>query len=286
LVARGLDRFGKGIRTTARDALISELAPKDRMGEAFGLHRALDTAGAFCGVLVTLGLLYFFPGQYRLIFILAIVPGIVSVLAIRPVKEAPGHTEPTRWSPAELKTLPYGYWHALVITVLFALANSSDTFLLLRAKKAGHGDLEIVLMYALFNVVYAALSYPTGKLSDTVGRRPIIAFGWAMYGLVYLGFAFWSGNMFWLLFAGYGLYQGFADGASKALVADYSPKEHKGAAMGFFYMCAGFGTLAGNLVGGLLWDRIDPATMFRLDAILALIAAGGLLTLKRKRETK
>lgn len=286
LVARGLDRVGKGIRTTARDALISESAPEGKLGEAFGIHRAMDTAGAFVGVLVALALLSLFPENYRLIFIIAIIPGIVSMWITRSIKEVPRVQAAKKWSMAELKTLPFDYWHALVISTLFALANTSDMFLLRSAKDQGFADSVTVLLYALYNIIYAAVAYPTGKLSDKVGRRPIIAFGWMIYGLVYFGFAFLTKNWIWGLFAAYGIYQGFADGASKALVADNSPAEHKGAAMGFFYMCAGFGTLIGNIVAGLMWDKIGPEALFKLDGTLALISAALLLTLRKKRMQK
>jgi MFS family permease len=266
--------------------LISESAPEGKLGEAFGIHRAMDTAGAFVGVLVALGLLSLFPTNYRLIFILAIIPGIISMWITRSIREVPRVSAPKRWSMAEVKALPFGYWHALVISSLFALANTSDMFLLRSAKDSGYSDLQTVLMYALYNIVYASLAFPTGKLSDRVGRKPVIAFGWLIYGLVYLGFAYMTKSAVWLLFAGYGIYQGCADGASKALVADYSPKEHKGAAMGFFYMCAGFGTLAGNLAGGLLWDKIGPEAMFKVDAALSIISAVGLLTLRKKAVQK
>lgn len=283
LIARGLDRVGKGVRTTARDALITESAPEGKMGEAFGIHRAMDTAGAIIGVLITLALVQVFPENYRMIFLLAIIPGIVSVWMIRSIREKPGDVEKKDpWTFQELKSLPGEYWHALVISVLFAFANTSDTFLLMRAKDLGVSDSAAILLYALFNVAYAAIAYPSGRLSDRVGRRPIIAFGWAVYGLVYLGFTAAGSNLLWVLFAAYGLYQGFADGASKAIVADHSPKAHRGAAMGFFYMCVGLGTLFGNLGGGLLWDRLGPNTMFRLDGTLALISAALLLTLRRK----
>lgn len=284
VLARGLDRVGKGLRTTPRDALISESADADKRGAAFGFHRAMDTAGALVGVVVTLLLLKVLPEAtggdvrtYQLIFALAVIPGIFSVWVTLRVKEEP--VKPnlgSKWSRSELSKMPRAYWVVLAVSLVFGLANTSDTFLLLRAKQSGFSDFETILAYALYNVAYTALAFPFGKLSDRIGRIPVIAAGWIVYGIVYFGFGQGMSSA-WLLFLGYGIYQGLAQGATKALIADHSPAESKGAAMGFFYMVAGGATLVGNIVAGLVWDRVSPALMFNICGGLALVAASLLL---------
>lgn len=284
VLARGLDRVGKGLRTTPRDALISESAEPHQRGAAFGFHRAMDTAGALVGVIVNLILLKLLPEArgsdvrtYQIIFALAVIPGLFSVWVTHRVTEEPITPNPSvRWSRSELAKLPRTYWVILGISLLFGLANTSDAFLLMRAKQTGFTDVQTILAYALYNVAYTALAFPFGKLSDRVGRVPVIAAGWAVYAFVYFGFGHDWGSA-WLLFLGYGVYQGLAQGATKALIADHSPKESKGAAMGFFYMMAGFATLAGNVVGGILYDRLSPHLMFEICAGLALVAAVALV---------
>jgi MFS family permease len=289
----------------------------------------LDSAGAFTGVLVTLALLYWFQGPnkvqiYRSIFLIAFVPGIVSVLftlKLKDVKhqddeadnsetgavarstaqtkplpavEGAGEAEPNRGlgendksrstiqsqkKKIDLKNMPDGYWKAVGITTVFALANSSDTFLILRANKvfgATYGASSAALLaiwgYALYNVVYTLLSYPAGNLSDKIGRWKMLGAGWLIYAVVYFGFGIANAWMLWFLFALYGLYIGATDGVGKALVGDFAPKERKGTAMGLFYMITGFATLAASGITGLLWQFYGEKVAFGFGASMALVA--------------
>lgn len=292
-IGRILDRFGKGIRTTARDALIAESVDKDSYGRAFGFHRAMDTTGAFVGVVVTLALLYFLPGEYRLIFVLALIPGAISVWLTFKVKDRTDRTDRTDQSdladptatPQDRNTatpptlnpqstthnprFSPAYWRAVILFLIFALANSSDTFLLLRAKEAGLSDFLVVLAYAAYNVTYALSSYPFGKLSDRLGRWPILAIAWLLFAGVYAGFAYTSAALLWPLFALYGLYIGMTQGVGKALVADCSPKESLGTAMGLFAMLSGLATLLASLLTGFVWDRVSPQAAFLTSAAIA-----------------
>lgn len=272
-VGRLLDRFGKGIRTTARDALIAESVEKDSYGRAFGFHRAMDTAGAFVGVVVALAFLYFLPGEYRLVFILALIPGAISVWLTFRVKE----TEKTKegFNPQATNHKPHfspAYWRAVVIFLIFALANSSDTFLLLKAKQDGLSDFLVVLAYAAYNVTYALTSYPVGKWSDRIGRWPILAIAWVLFAAVYAGFAYSNAALLWPLFALYGIYIGMTQGVGKALVADCSPKESMGTAMGLFAMLSGLATLLASLLTGFIWDRVSAQAAFLTCAALAAFA--------------
>lgn len=287
LFARTLDRLGKGLRTTARDALVVDAVPKNMLGRAFGLHRALDTAGALVGVLLAAWLIFLIPGHYRTIFLLAGIPGFVSLgftFLIRERKkgDAPDESQPRELEPLKasarevLKSMPAGYWFALGLTLLFALANSSDTFLLLRSSQLGLKDEQVVLVYALYNVAYMALSYPAGAWSDVIGRWGIMAIGWLLYAGVYAGFALLGGSWLWALFACYGLYMGLTKGVGAALVADFAPKQARGTAMGLFNMLLGGATLLASLIAGILWDRVGPTAPFWFGSILALMAVAAI----------
>lgn len=297
LAGRSLDRFGKGIRTTARDTLIVDATDPAVRGRAFGLHRALDTAGAFTGVLLTLLLLYLLKDYsqrqvYSWIFFIAFIPGVLSVLLTLRIRDVPHEDKPGDVPNAKfnLKVLPAGYWRAVAITSVFAIANSSDTFLILRARQvfgqtftaATAAELAI-WAYALYNIVYTFVSYPAGSLSDRIGRWWVLGVGWLVYAAVYLGFGYTSGPMIWLLFAVYGVYIGMTDGVSKALVADFSPKQARGSAMGIFYMITGFCTLAASGLMGLLYTQ-SARLAFTTEACIAVVAVLAILVAAPRRQ--
>lgn len=272
LLGRSVDRVGKGIRGTARDALLADVVPADLRGSAFGIHRAMDTAGALIGVLLTGLLIALMPGAYRLIFMLAAIPGLAAAFLTFRLRETkpPPATEDVS-ARATLKAMPRGYWIALGLTTLFALANSSDTFLLLRASGLGLSDSQVVWTYALYNVLYMLISYPAGVLSDKIGRWWVIGLGWVVYAGVYLGFATQGRGMLLPLFALYGIYIGMTKGVSAALVADHAPADRRGSAMGLFYLVSGFATLAASALTGVLWTIQSPT--------IALGVAGGMAAL-------
>lgn len=290
LLARAADRFGKGLRTTARDALIAEGVPREQLGRAYGVHRGMDTAGAFTGVAIILALVVFAGAQmgeglYRAIFVAAAVPGVVSALITftirdkRPSKpaEGPNAERPTAWH----RQLSPAYWRALGLTTLFAVANSSDMFLIYRSGDVfGAGSAsawsvtaKVILAYLIYNFTYTVLSYPMGVLSDRIGKYRVLVVGWLIYAAVYVGFGFASSWLIWVLFAAYGCYMGLTDGVSKALVAGHAPAGVKGSALGFYYMCTGFAALGGNFLAGYLWDQTGPKAAFLLGAGIALLAA-------------
>ncbi|WP_236615127.1 MFS transporter [Desulfovibrio sp. X2] len=298
-LARMVDRLGKGLRTTARDTMIAEAAPPAVVGRAFGFHRAMDTAGAAVGVLLAMGLLAVLPGRYRLIFLLAALPGLAAVRLTFRLRDrtgegigdrtgtAPSETsaacgQPASRSPgAALRGLPRGYWQALALLGLFAFANSTDTLLVLRAKSLGLSDVQVMAAYLLFNLTYALSAYPAGIASDRFGRWRMMLSGWGLYALVYLGFATASGPAWpWLLFPAYGLYMGLTEGVGKAIVAAGLPAERKGTAMGLFLMATGFMTLLGSLAGGLAWDLIGPRAPFVLGGATAVAALGAGLAVR------
>lgn len=291
LVARVTDRVGKGLRTTARDALIADSVDKNRMGEAFGVHRMMDTVGALAGVLIAAALLWWLPTHYTLVFLLAAIPGAMSVALTLKLRDTPQPEQTQRVEPeaapasrsqASLRSMPRAYWRAVLLALLFGLGNSSDTFLLLRAQDLGFSAASTILAYALYNVTTTLLSRPAGSLSDRIGRWRVMGAGWLTYAAVYAGFAVFGAGAVWPLFALYGVYMGVTQGVGKALVAEQAPPGTRGTALGFFYMASGFATLLASVIAGQLWDRIGPAAPFWFGCGCAL-AASALIPLTRPR---
>lgn len=290
LLGRAVDRVGKGLRTTARDAMIADETPKDQYGAAFGVHRAMDTAGAWVGVMLVWVLVQFFVIDFRAIFIGAVIPGAIAfalTLTIRDRKrDAP--PEGTKIKLSEVaKQLPKPFWTAFWVSMVFALASSSDTFLMLRASGQGLGSGTVVLIYAAYNVVVMIFSYPAGWLSDRIGRWWLLALGTIVYGICYWGFgSLWVS--LWALFAVYGIAIGLTQGVTKALVADHSPKNLKGSAMGIFYFSTGIVVLLSNLLTGYLYDHASPRIAFFTCAAFAGVAgvAAVALALGEKKQVK
>lgn len=278
LATRFLDRIGKGVRTAPRDALIADSVPAGSRGAAFGFHRAMDHAGAVVGPLLAFLLLPFLGNNYRGVFWLASIPALLCVLALLfGVREM---APQSRQATLPLLTLrPYssrfrGY---LVVLALFTLGNSSDAFLLLRARETGVSDAAVPLLWAALHVVKSSSSFTAGILSDRVGRRGAIVAGWLVYAAVYAGFAMaTSAAAIWGLFLVYGLYFGLTEGVEKALVADLVPAELRGSAFGLYNTAIGIAALPASLLTGALWQAFGPAVAFGAGAGLAVLAAVAL----------
>jgi MFS family permease len=270
LAGRVVDRLGKGARTAPRDALIRDSTPAPLLGAAFGYHRALDTAGAVVGPLTAVVLLW--AGMsFRNVLWVAIVPGFAALLLLRAVREAPSREREAVVAAARGR-LPRAFWLALGVWVVFSLGNSSDVFLLLRAKNLGLGATLVVLAYSAYNVVYAGLSWPLGALSDR-GRERVLGAGLVVFALVYLGFAVAPGSWaVWPLFALYGAYIAATDGVARAWVADRVPGRAIGTAYGVFSAATGAALLAASIAAGLLWSHVSPAAPFVVGASAAALA--------------
>ena len=292
LVVRFADRFGKGVRGAPRDALIADSVPANARGRAFGFHRMLDTIGAAIGPLLAFGLIRIYRGDYRHIFWWAGVPGIASVIILAFLVREPrnGGANPAAPAgvgqaaadpdPAGRRHVPLGpaFGWLAVVSTLFALGNSSDAFLILRAQNIGLPALLVPLAYFSFNAVYSALSWPAGSWSDRIGRRPLLVAGYLFFGLIYLGFALankaWQ---VWPLFALYGLYYAATEGIQKALVVDVVPAGRRGTAIGLLNALTGVAAFPASLVAGYLWQRFGFAWSFYYGAGAAFLAATGLL---------
>ncbi|MFA4966055.1 MAG: MFS transporter [Thermoleophilia bacterium] len=272
LAGRFVDRFGKGMRTASRDDLIAAATGPEQQGLAFGLHRTMDTLGAVLGPLVALALVQAHV-PLRWIFALAAIPGAASVLVIlRLVKE---HRAAPRRSAFRLSlpASPAFRW-LLAGSLVFAVGNSSDMFILLRAQDAGMGTAAVILLYVLYNLTYSAASLPLGSLSDHVGQFPLVLSGYALFAAVYLGFAAaGSGWSLVALFAAYGLYIAATEGTSKALIGRAIPAGERASALGLYYTATGLASFAASTVGGALWSAVGPWATFVYGAAAALAAA-------------
>jgi MFS family permease len=284
LFIRFVDRIGKGIRTAPRDAMLAGWATPRTRGRVFGFHRAMDHVGAVLGPSLATLFLVFYPSRYRLLFALTAIPGALAVLMVALAREqvpaATGAraTAPVPAGPAAERTfrfhdMPRAFHGYMAVLLLFSLGNSTDAFLLLRLSGAGVPAFWIPLLWAALHVVKATVSIYGGNLSDRWSRRSVIGVGWAVYALVYGGFAL-SGSVHALVawFLVYGVYYGFSEGVEKALVADLSPATMRGTAFGLYNAVLGVGALAASLVFGYVWKVAGAPVAFGMGASLALAA--------------
>jgi len=300
LGVRFTDRFGKGIRTAPRDALVADSLSAKERGKGFGFHRAMDTAGAAMGLVIAAAVVFLFQrgnldlvrGTYQWLVLLGIVPAVLALFVLFFVREAKGES-----SLKDNATCNAGLFENikgstafdkrfvifLIVMFLFTLGNSSDAFLILRAQNLGNNVFHILLMLILFNFFYAAVASPAGMLSDKLGRKRIIVIGWALYVLTYVGFAMATDSwQVWVLFALYGIYYGLADGVARAFIADLVPTEKCGTAYGIYHGVVGITLLPASVVAGWLWQSVSPAATFYLGAVLAFLALIGLLAFVRE----
>jgi len=279
LGGRIVDRFGKGVRTAPRDALIADSTAKERRGRAFGLHRALDTAGAVVGV----GLAYYFlttrQGDYKAVFLYSLIPAAlgVAVLSLARETKAVKATASERPLSFNWSALPTRLKAFLAVVLLFTLGNSSNQFLLLRAKNLGFTPESVLLLYMAYNIIYALFSYPAGRLSDRIGRKSLLVAGYIFYGLVYFGFALVrEASYLWLLFAAYGLYIALTEGVQKALMADLAPVELRATLIGLHATFVGIGLFPASFLAGILWNAFGAPAPFYFGGAMGLLAALGL----------
>src|SRR5712664_2422229 len=298
LAVRCVDRVGKGIRTSPRDKLLAASAEPERLAEAYSFHRGMDHLGAAVGPLIATALLLLWPGQFRLVFAFAAIPGALAVALLFAVRETPTPTSNEggsaggattysaapalargRQTPTSTHALARRPPAGLLASIfLFTLGNSTDALLLLRAQGLGVPTALLPVLWTELHVVRAATSWPLGRLADRLGRRASLAAGWGLYAVCYLGFAVaadpWQA---WALFAAYGLVAGLTEGTERALVASSVPQDRRGRALGLYSLVSGFGLLAASVLAGELWDKVSPAAALGLGAALAAAAAVVLL---------
>ena len=292
------DRIGKGIRNSPRDALVADSVSYRERGRGFGLQRAMDTVGAAIGLVIAAVIIYQVQGgglelgleTYQWLVLAGTIPAVLAVLVLlffvrerRRGRLAKNDVNTSLISGKLKNGFNIRFKLFLVVMAIFTLGNSSDFFVILRAQDLQAPLIQVTLMLVLFNITYAAVSWPAGILSDKLGRRGIIAIGWAIYALVYLGFALSSSLwQIWLLFAAYGIYYGIVEGVARAFIADLVPAERRGTAYGLYHGVIGFTLLPASLIAGWLWDAVNPAAPFYLGAGLAFLAMLGLMGLVRE----
>jgi MFS family permease len=287
LAIRLVDRVGKGIRGSPRDALIAESVDPSIRGRAFGFHRSADHAGAVIGPLIAFALLRWEHLPLRTVFLVATLPGLLSVLVlvvgVRETAREPRVSSASKATGPSLAGPPLGrpFWTFLGSVLLFTLGNSTDAFLILRANQLGVSVALVPILWAALHIVKSVASVPGGALSDRLGRKPLILAGWAIYAGVYLAFGrateTWQA---WALFLVYGVFFGLTEGTQSALVADLVGRDRRGTAFGWYYLAIGVGALPASLVFGLIWDRVGPAAAFDVGAGLAGAAAVVLLAVR------
>ncbi len=291
-LSRTIDRLGKGIRTGARDAMLSDESTKETKGRVFGLHRSMDTMGAVFGPAIALVYLYYNPNSYKTLFLIAFLPGLLAILSTLILKEkkksqTTNHKPKTTnffaftdyWknSPAQYKKLVTGL-------LLFALFNSSDVFLLLKMKESGLNDTDVIVVYIFYNLVFALLAYPIGIIADRIGLKKIFIAGLFVFSLVYAGFAF-NNNLyiFLLLFFLYGVYAAATEGISKAWISNMVDKTETASAIGTYSGFQSICALIASSLCGLLWFNFGAKVTFLITAVITLIVIAYLSSNKLKK---
>ena len=292
--ARTLDRLGKGVRTAARDAMLSDEATPETKGRVFGFNKSMDTFGAVIGPAIALAFLYYYPNDYKTLFLWSFIPGILVILLTRFIKEKKkDRVIEANAKPTRAKIFAFvGYWksstpqYKKLVTglLLFALFNSSDVFLLLKMKETGLDDTAILGVYIFYNMVYAILAYPVGILADKLGLKKIFLLGLAVFAAVYIGFAF-NNNLviYFLLFALYGLYAAATDGISKAWISNIVDKKEVATAIGTYTGFQSIATLIASSLCGLLWFNFGAMITFLITASVTITVIMYLAFFKRTK---
>jgi MFS family permease len=285
LAFRVVDRLGKGIRSAPRDALLASYVSNDS-GRIFGFHRGMDTLGAAFGPIAALIILYFYPGEYVLIFLLAIIPSFFSVFLTFFVRDKFIDVKKRgqeKYFEFLFKT-PVEYKIFLILYTIFSIANSSDVFLILKLRHDSGSEMTAILGYITYNIVYASFSFPAGIISDKYSKKLVFTTGLLVFTVVYFGFGLVSNPiLLFLCFGLYGVYSAFTEGISKAWISDLIPDKDRGSAIGLVNMLSGLGVMFGSFLSGVLWDQFGSTVPFICSASIALFVYLLFMTLRRFR---
>ena len=285
LTARLIDRVGKGVRGAPRDALVADIAPPEMRGAAFGLRQSLDTVGAFVGPLLAVGLMLWWANDFRAVFWVAVIPGLLAVAlllwGVREPERAAGapRTNPIRRD--NLRRLSGAYWWVVGVGAVFTLARFSEAFLVLRAEQSGIALALVPLVMVAMNLVYAASAYPFGKLSDRMSHKALL--GWGLVVLIAADLVLALNNHWTTVLAGvalWGVHMGMTQGLLATMVADTAPADLRGTAFGFFNLVSGVAMLAASVMAGLLWDQLGASFTFYAGAVFSGVALLGLFARK------
>jgi MFS family permease len=286
-VARTMDRFSKGVRTGARDAILSDEATPQTKGQVFGFHRALDTMGAVLGPVAALLFLYLLPGKYRLLFLFAFLPGIIAILFTLLLKEKKKETGPSTQKVSffsfisYLKKSPLLYRKLIAGLLLFTLFNSSDVFLLLKIKGTGLSDTAVIGVYIFYNLVFAVSSYPIGIVADKIGLKKIFIIGLFLFAAVYFGMSVNNSlSGFLMLFLVYGIYAASTEGISKAWITNITDKSDTATAIGTYTALQSICTMVASSFAGFIWYKFGPSVTFLVTAASTLMVVIYLITIR------
>lgn len=273
--SRFIDRFGKGLRTAPRDAIIVESSETTHLGRAFGFHRSMDTMGAVVGPALAFFMLALLSNNYRWVFWLSMIPGAIAVLLIiffikEKKRVSITHSERPKLT---LKHFDWRFKFFVLIATLFAIGNSSDVFLILRAQQIGIPTVMIPILYLLFNLIYSMSAIPAGIAADRFGKKRVILLGFVLFAVLYYGFAVAEdARAVWILFGFYGVFMGLTEGIHKAFLATIIPPDFKATAFGVYNTAIGLAMLPASLIGGWLWDHVSPSATFYYGAITAVLS--------------
>ena len=285
LLARFLDRIGKGIRGAPRDALVADLTPADQRGAAFGLRQSLDTVGATLGPAAAIALMYLFNDDIRSVLWFAVIPAVLAVIVLMVGVKEPAHKEAKARAPLhakDIKQLGSAYWLVIVAGAVFTLARFSEAFLVIRATDQGLALAWAPAVIGVMSLVFAASAYPAGRLQDRIGARPLLLCGLLVLIAADLALAF--GSTLIAIFLGiglWGLHMGLTQGVLAALISATAPDRLRGTAFGLFGLVTGLAALVASVLAGLLWDRIGAPATFLAGAAFAAVAFIAFLLLKR-----
>jgi len=285
-LARFVDRTGKGVRGAPRDAIIADSTEKNRLGLAFGFHRAMDTTGAIIGPAIAFVLLLYFTDNLRLVFFAAALPGVLAVATIVFfIKEKRRPIEVAALPSLSIKSFDGPFRSYMVVVAVFSLGNFADAFIILRAHDLGVKEWLIPVVYLLFNVVYAATSIPMGMLGDRIGLRRMVLAGFIYSSVILAGFAAAdSAAHIWILFPLFGVFKGMSEGVSRAYLASLAPPDRKATAFGVYHAVSGLCLLPASVIAGFLWDRSGAGSAFLFGAGASILAA--LIFVFSKRQVR
>ncbi|MEO6190429.1 MAG: MFS transporter [Saprospiraceae bacterium] len=292
-MARTLDRFGKGIRTGARDAILSNESSAENKGKVFGFHRSMDTLGAVIGPLLALIYLYYYPNDYKTLFYIAFIPGVLAICSSLYLKEKKTNKQEVNISAHFLSFLTYWkvstkeYRKLLIGLLIFTLFNSSDVFLLLQAKEAGLNDTMVIGIYIFYNLVYAIFAFPMGVLADRFGLKAVFIFGLILFSAVYFGMSL-NGNLIliFILFCLYGFYASATEGISKAWISNITDKKDIATAIGTYSGFQGICSLFASSLTGIIWHYYGSSIAFLSSAIGSMIVVIYFLTIPKPKTGK
>ena len=278
--ARAIDRVGKGVRTGARDALLSDEATPETKGRVFGFHRSMDTFGAVLGPLFALIYLAYNPANYKILFLIAFLPGILAIAFTFLIKEKKKEQIEPRTKTRFLdfikywKTSPVNYKKLVIGLLIFTLFNSSDVFLLLKIKEAGYNDTTVIGVYIFYNLIYALFSYPLGMLADKIGMKKIFVSGLLLFALTYVGMAYAESKlMFFGLFFLYGIYAAATEGIAKAWITNVCEKNKTATAIGTYTAFQSIATLFASTLAGFIWFQFGASHTFLISGVIAILVA-------------